>query len=117
MKFLTCKPLATAIKGAAIVSLALAAASVSAQSDWPNKPIRIVVPYGAGSSPDVIARLMGDKLSAKLGQPGAQRQAVGINIAAGLAQHGRLRLERGGVRTVKARRTRLRATRTNTSMP
>jgi tripartite-type tricarboxylate transporter receptor subunit TctC len=69
MKFLICKPLATAIKGAAIVSLALAAATVSAQSDWPNKPIRIVVPYGAGSSPDVIARLVGDKLSAKLGQP------------------------------------------------
>jgi tripartite-type tricarboxylate transporter receptor subunit TctC len=69
MHLLNRKPLATLLKGAAIVSLALCATTVSAQSDWPNKPIRIVVPYGAGSSPDVIARLVGDKLSAKLGQP------------------------------------------------
>lgn len=69
MNLLTCKPLATLLQSAAIVSLTLAGATVSAQSDWPNKPIRIVVPYGAGSSPDVIARLMGDKLGAKLGQP------------------------------------------------
>ena len=69
MNLATCKPLTTLLKRAAIMSLALAAASVSAQSDWPNKPIRIVVPYGAGSSPDVIARLVGDKLSTKLGQP------------------------------------------------
>ena len=69
MKNMTRHLLANAIKATAVVSLAVAGASVSAQSDWPNKPIRIVVPYGAGSSPDVIARLMGDKLSAKLGQP------------------------------------------------
>jgi len=61
--------LATVCKAGAIVSLALAGSAAMAQSDWPNKPIHIVVPYGAGSSPDVIARLMGDKLAAKLGQP------------------------------------------------
>ena len=61
--------LASLIKATAIASLALAGSAAQAQSDWPNKPIRIVVPYGAGSSPDVIARLMGEKLSAKLGQP------------------------------------------------
>lgn len=69
MKPLLQNPLAALVKGAAIVTLTLAGATVSAQSDWPNKPIRIVVPYGAGSSPDVIARLMGDKLGARLGQP------------------------------------------------
>ncbi|MEO8545103.1 MAG: tripartite tricarboxylate transporter substrate binding protein [Betaproteobacteria bacterium] len=57
------------LKAAALVSLTLAGSATMAQSDWPNKPIHIVVPYGAGSSPDVIARLMGEKLSAKLGQP------------------------------------------------
>ncbi len=61
--------LASLIKATAVVSLALAGSAAQAQSDWPNKPIRIVVPYGAGSSPDVIARMMGEKLSAKLGQP------------------------------------------------
>jgi len=67
--FLATPLLASLIKATAVVSLALAGSAAQAQSDWPNKPIRIVVPYGAGSSPDVIARLMGDKLSVKLGQP------------------------------------------------
>ncbi|MEO7854997.1 MAG: tripartite tricarboxylate transporter substrate-binding protein, partial [Rubrivivax sp.] len=40
-----------------------------AQGTWPNKPIRIVVPYGPGSSPDVLVRLFSDKLAQKLGQP------------------------------------------------
>lgn len=59
---------------AATVALATAgamaqAASTSSGQAWPNKPVRIVVPYGAGSSPDVIARIMADKLSPRLGQP------------------------------------------------
>ena len=58
MNSLIRKPLATLLQAAAIVSVALAGATATAQSDWPNKPIRIVVPYGAGSSPDVIARLI-----------------------------------------------------------
>lgn len=59
---------------AATVALATAgamaqAASTSSGQAWPNKPVRIVVPYGAGSSPDVIARIVADKLSPRLGQP------------------------------------------------
>ncbi len=69
MSLMNRKPLAAIVKGVAIVSLALASLSALAQSDWPNKPIRLVVPYGPGSSPDVIARLLGDKLGARLGQP------------------------------------------------
>jgi tripartite-type tricarboxylate transporter receptor subunit TctC len=38
-------------------------------ANWPNRPIKVVVPYGPGSSPDVIARIVGEKLSARLGQP------------------------------------------------
>jgi len=39
-----------------------------AQTPWPSKPIRIVVPYGPGSSPDVLVRLFSDKLGKSLGQ-------------------------------------------------
>jgi tripartite-type tricarboxylate transporter receptor subunit TctC len=41
---------------------------VSAQT-YPNKPIRIVIPYGSGGAPDILGRLIGVKLQASLGQP------------------------------------------------
>ncbi|MES2400978.1 MAG: tripartite tricarboxylate transporter substrate binding protein [Pseudomonadota bacterium] len=50
------------------VAVCLAAGTVSAQ-DWPQKPVRIVVPFAAGSSPDILARIVNDKLAARLGQP------------------------------------------------
>lgn len=40
-----------------------------AQNAYPNKPIRVIVPFAAGSSTDIIARAITDKLSASLGQP------------------------------------------------
>jgi tripartite-type tricarboxylate transporter receptor subunit TctC len=60
--------------GAVAAAALLASAGVLAQTAaatgpaWPNKPVRIVVPYGAGSSPDVIARIVAEKLSPRLGQ-------------------------------------------------
>ncbi|TFY97398.1 Bug family tripartite tricarboxylate transporter substrate binding protein [Ramlibacter rhizophilus] len=57
---------------AALAACGIAAAvlPVAAQTgDWPSKPIRLVVPYGAGSSPDVIARIIAERLSPRLGQP------------------------------------------------
>jgi tripartite-type tricarboxylate transporter receptor subunit TctC len=35
---------------------------------WPARPIRLVSPYGAGGSSDILTRLLGDALSARLGQ-------------------------------------------------
>lgn len=63
-------PLTRLLAGYALAAtVALASAGAMAQQAWPNKPVRIVVPYGAGSSPDVIARIVADKLSPRLGQP------------------------------------------------
>lgn len=55
----------------ALIGLAALAATpwVRAQTgDWPNRPIRIVVPFTAGSPPDLIARAIGPKLAEGLGQ-------------------------------------------------
>jgi tripartite-type tricarboxylate transporter receptor subunit TctC len=40
-----------------------------AQAEYPAKPVRIVVPFAAGSTPDVFARLVGDRASQGLKQP------------------------------------------------
>jgi tripartite-type tricarboxylate transporter receptor subunit TctC len=41
----------------------------AAAQDWPSKPVKIMVPFGAGSTPDVVARMIADHLQKKLGQP------------------------------------------------
>lgn len=43
--------------------------TASAQGRYPDKPIRLVVPFPSGSSPDVSARLIARKLGEQLGQP------------------------------------------------
>lgn len=57
----------------ALAALSCAAAllplAVSAQAGYPSKPIRVVVPFPAGSTTDIIARAITDKMSASLGQP------------------------------------------------
>jgi tripartite-type tricarboxylate transporter receptor subunit TctC len=53
----------------AVLLLALLSAAPAIAQDWPGRPVRIVVPFGPGSTPDVIARLIGDHLQGKLGQP------------------------------------------------
>jgi tripartite-type tricarboxylate transporter receptor subunit TctC len=40
--------------------------AVSAQ-DWPGKPVRLFVPFGPGSTPDVVARLIADRLQTRTG--------------------------------------------------
>ena len=48
----------------ALLLLFAAAAPVPAQ-DWPGKTVRIIVPFGAGSTPDIVARLVADGLQHK----------------------------------------------------
>ncbi|MEO5881738.1 MAG: tripartite tricarboxylate transporter substrate binding protein, partial [Caldimonas sp.] len=60
---------AAVLRAAFALLLAGTAGFAAAQTGpWPNRPIRIVIPYGAGSSPDVFARLIAEKIGPRLGQ-------------------------------------------------
>ena len=58
------------LKLAAAVSASLVTFTAGTQtSNWPQSPIKIVVPFGAGSGADQVARLIGQELGNSLGQP------------------------------------------------
>ena len=52
----------------ALTALPLAIAAVHAAERYPNKPVRVVVPYAPGGGSDIIARVIGIKLGEALGQ-------------------------------------------------
>ena len=73
------------IKGLIVgVAMALTGGSVSAASDYPNKPIRVIVPYAAGASTDALARLVGNEVATILKQPviAENRTGAGGTVAA-----------------------------------
>jgi tripartite-type tricarboxylate transporter receptor subunit TctC len=57
-----------------------------AQGDaWPNRPVKVVVPFPAGGVVDIIARLLGDHMSRELGQPFVIENKVGAVGSIGTA--------------------------------
>ena len=61
---------------AALVACAGASSQALAQS-WPTKPIRVIIPFGAGSATDIIPRIVFEPLAAQLGQPIVVENRVG----------------------------------------
>lgn len=61
------------MKSHLLAPLLLAAMSVAGtpafSQDWPSAPVKLVVPFDAGSTPDLAARLIGERLSTRLHQP------------------------------------------------
>ena len=53
----------------AVLSLAAAATGALAQAKFPSKPIRLLVPFAPGGGVDVVARIVGQKISEQTGQP------------------------------------------------
>jgi tripartite-type tricarboxylate transporter receptor subunit TctC len=68
--------------------------TVSAQSDYPNKPLRLIVPFPPGGSTDIVGRIVALRLSEKLGQPivvdnrGGAGGTIGTDAAAKAAPDG-----------------------------
>ncbi|MDO9707152.1 tripartite tricarboxylate transporter substrate-binding protein [Paracraurococcus lichenis] len=70
-----------------LLGAALAAPAIArAQGGWPNRPVRIVVPFPPGGSNDVVARPLAERLQAKLGQPFVIENRGGAGGAIGAAQ-------------------------------
>ena len=70
------------LAAAGAAGLALAVGAAQAQGDYPARPIRIIVPFSAGSAADTVGRAIGDELSKSIGVPVVidNREGAGGNI-------------------------------------
>jgi tripartite-type tricarboxylate transporter receptor subunit TctC len=82
MNFSFTKKLSRLVMGVMAASIM---ASVQAQS-WPNKPIKFIVPFTAGSGTDIIARTVGEAMSRSLGQQIVVENKPGAGGTIGAAQ-------------------------------
>jgi tripartite-type tricarboxylate transporter receptor subunit TctC len=76
------------LAGAAVASVSVASPMTAfAQSAWPDRPIRVIVPYAAGQGADVLMRLVGQEVSKTLNQPIVieNRAGAGGNIGSAAA--------------------------------
>jgi tripartite-type tricarboxylate transporter receptor subunit TctC len=64
----------------------VAGAAFAQPAGWPSKPIKMVVPFTAGSVTDIIARTVGDSMSKSLGQPVIIENKPGAGGTIGAAQ-------------------------------
>ncbi|HEY2754403.1 MAG TPA: tripartite tricarboxylate transporter substrate binding protein [Pseudolabrys sp.] len=49
--------------------LALGASAAAAQENYPNRPVKVLVPYAPGGATDIVARIIGDEMQKITGQP------------------------------------------------
>jgi tripartite-type tricarboxylate transporter receptor subunit TctC len=78
--------LSRAATAAALTAALIPAAAQAQQQKFPSKPIRMVVPFSAGSQTDILARLIGQKMNESWGQQIVvdNRPSAGGTIAAGI---------------------------------
>ena len=70
-------------RGLAALAITVALSTSAFAQGWPNKPIRMVVPYTPGGYTDLMARTVGQKISEALGQPIIFENRPGANAIIG----------------------------------
>lgn len=71
---------------AVVIGLIATSGEPGAADDWPNRPIRVIVPLGAGSATDIVPRTVFEQVSRQMGQPIIIENRVGAGgtIGAGV---------------------------------
>lgn len=67
------------------VAAILAGNVPAAAQTWPSKPIRVIVPFGAGSATDIVPRIVMEQVSAQIGQPIVFENRAGAGSTTGTA--------------------------------
>jgi len=73
------------VLAAAAAAIGLAAPQSFAQGSYPSKPVKLIVPVTTGGPSDLVARILGDKLSAALGKPVIIENRPGASQTVGAA--------------------------------
>jgi tripartite-type tricarboxylate transporter receptor subunit TctC len=81
---ISCNPLELSMNRLIPLLFALAAFDISAEG-WPAKPLRAIIPVGAGSSTDIVHRIVLEQVSQQLGQPIVVENRVGAGGTIGTA--------------------------------
>ena len=69
-----------------VFGLALGAAAPAHAQEYPQKPIRLMVPLAAGSTADILCRVVGDELARRLGQPVVVENKTGAGGTIAMAE-------------------------------
>lgn len=79
----------TLVTSSAVIGATLGAGAVYAADNYPNRPVRVIVPFAPGGSTDIIARLVGERMGQVLGQPFVIENRGGGGGAIGAAEAAR----------------------------